>query len=661
MRDTILDYKKTKYQYFSDNFKVFPVRPQLIYTVPVKKDPKQDESLLEFYDRNYPEVVITNLEFKLMVEQVAKALVAYGIKKGDIVTICHTNTPEVMYMDYALSKIGAIPNYIYPNVTPEEMKLYMTELNSKYMFILDDYPIRKSVKEATKDMNINIISSSPIEAFPYHFQIAGALTMGQPPMVELKNETKWSDFLKGSFILNNVPTAKYQKDRIASYVHTSGTSGIPKAVNLTNENDNQVVTNYATDGVIFEEGKTAIQTIPQFVEFGKVTNHLLFCNNTCVIMLPEMNPKNYYDLLHIYRPNYSFATPAHLKELIKRDTDMSNAENYLFGGDGFDFIENDANEYFKRNGAKSFAFQGYGATEFSAATIYTGPHAHKLGSVGKLSGKENSFVLVKPGTIEEITAPNIEGELCLTGSGITKGYAGNSEKENANVYRKHADGKVYLHTGDKISYDEDGFFYFHGRLKNIIKKAAFAFGTEEIVNAVMKSKHVSNCVVVPKFDKEFGEVPSCHFVLKKTDDSTDYDDIMDSVVGHVNENVQEFHRPSTYKIRNNFPLTRNNKIDFNALKIEDTASMFDGVINADIYPINDGEYDYGLNVLVEEKVLEINNDKDYEKNLNDYIIKISNIIKFKVGKIKYNIKPISFKYEDTEKMLNKNKVHVKHI
>ena len=137
MNNNLLDYKKTKYRYFMDNLKLFSIKPIIKYTVPVPKDPTVDESKKEFFDRNYPYVTITNIHFKHMIDDAAKGLVALGIKKGDIVTICHTNTPEMFCMDYALSKIGAIPNYIYPNVTADEMKYYIDELNSKYMFILD--------------------------------------------------------------------------------------------------------------------------------------------------------------------------------------------------------------------------------------------------------------------------------------------------------------------------------------------------------------------------------------------------------------------------------------------------------------------------------------------------------------------------------------------
>ena len=662
MREERLDYKKSKYDYLMDNIKIFPVAPLILYTVPIPKDPSVNEEELEFYDRNYPTISITTLEFKIMVDEVAKALLAYGIKQGDIVTICHTNTPETIYMEYALNKIGAKPNYVYPNVTPEELKLYVEELGSKYLFILDDYDVRNIISKASLDKDVKIISSSPIEAFPYHFKLAGKLTTEQKPFIPLENETKWEEFMKDFKKIDYKYYSDYKENAIANYVHTSGTSGVPKAVKITNENDNQFVKNYETDGAIYERGKTCVQTIPQFVEFGKATNHMLLCNSVTTIMIPEMNPKNYHDLIRIFRPNYSFATPSHLDEMMKRNVDLSNAENYLFGGDGFSHKESKAIKFFKDNGAKNPPYQGYGATEYSADVAYTRPNAYKVGSVGKISGTDTKYMIVKPGTTTDITAPGVEGELCITGPGLTLGYAGDSEKENKHVYKMHDDGNIWLHTGDLMSFDEDGYLYFHGRLKNIIKRKSFAFGPDEIINAVMLHPNVSNCVVIPKYDSLEGEVPSCHFTIKENNeyvDYTDYEELLGEVEKLVNDNVQEFHRPTTYKIRESIPLTKNNKVDFNALKIEDTCMLYKGVLSANITSLKNQEYDYELDIILETKMFENESKENIIKNIENYIRSISEITKFKVGKIKYNIRFVSLEYKD--KTIKNIKSNVKHI
>ncbi len=626
MENAKLNINKTKYRYFMDNVK--PEGTAIIYTIPVPKG--EEKPTDEFFDRDYPDVKISYKKFIKMIDKTAKGLLAYGVKKGDIVTVCHTNTPEIFYMDYALNKIGAIPNYIYPNITAEEMKYFIEELDSKFVFVLDEPDIKKNMKKALEGTDIKVISSSIIEAFPPLFKM---IAKKKKPVesVEIPNETKWADFIKNGNAIKEVKENPYIPNDTCSFVHSSGTSGTPKAIEVSNENDNSHPMNYSLKGVEYQRGSRCVQTIPEFVEYGKTTTHLSFCNNICIVVIPEMDSKNFYDLVKKYRAEYAFATPSHAKELVKRNTDMSFIKNYLFGGDGFDDVEETLNNYIKENNGTVPACQGYGTSEFSAGCIFNFPsnNANKVGSIGTLVPSAD-YVIVEPNTLNIITEPNVIGELCLSGVGVTKGYAGDSKNETEKVFVKHSDGKTYVHTGDYISVDEDGFFYYHGRIKNIIKRKSFAFSPQEIVDAIMKHENVKSCMVIPRYSREEGETPSAHIVLN---DYSDCEKTLDEIKSLVDENVQEFHRPTHYKIRKSIPLTKNNKNNITALKIEDTATMFDGVVSADIEAHNTSEYEFYLKVKIRS---DKSNDEIIEA-LEKHINKIANIIKFNVGKIKYEI------------------------
>ena len=627
MENAKLNINKTKYRYFMDNVK--PEGTAIIYTIPVPRG--EEKPTDEFFDREYPDVKISYKKFIKMIDKTAKGLLAYGIKKGDIVTVCHTNTPEIFYMDYALNKIGAIPNYIYPNITADEMKYFIEELDSKFVFVLDEPDIKKNMKNALEGTDIKVISSSVIEAFPPLFKML-AKKKNPQESVEIPNEINWEDFIKNGKAIKEFKENPYTPNDTCSFVHSSGTSAIPKAIEESNENINSVVLNFEIDEIDYKQGGKCVQTIPEFVEYGKTTNHILFCNNVSNILIPEMEPKNFYDLLSNYHPEYCFATPSHARELIKRKTNMSNAQIYMFGGDGFDDIELTINAYIKDNGGNTFAFQGYGATEYSALTICNRPKAHKIGSVGKAQGK-TEYVLIEPETFNVITTPNTVGELCVTGPGMTKGYAGNSKAETEKVFVKHPDGKTYVHMGDYISVDEDGFFYYHGRIKNIIKRKSFAFSPQEIIDAIMMHEKVKSCMVIPRYSKEEGETPSAHIVLNNDSDA---DKTLEEIKVLVAENVQEFHRPTHYKIRREIPLTKNNKNNIIALKIEDTAAMFEGVIAADIEAHNTSEYEFLLKV----KIKSDKSDNEIIEALEKHINKIAGIIKFNVGKIKYEVERV---------------------
>ena len=119
-------------------------------------------------------------------------------------------------------------------------------------------------------------------------------------------------------------------------------------------------------------------------------------------------------------------------------------------------------------------------------------------------------------------------------------------------------------------------------------------------------------------------------------DYSDCEKTLDEIKALVNENVQEFHRPTHYKIRTAIPLTKNNKNNITALKIEDTATMFDGVISADIEAHNTSEYEFLLKVKIQSDKIDAEIIEALEKHINN----IANIIKFNVGKIKYEVERV---------------------
>ena len=585
-----MNINKTEYRYFMDCFDLSKKRTAIKYTIPVDKAPPSPEG---FYNRDYPVVDISNKKFVEMIEKTAKALVALGVKKGDYVVMCSSNVPEMLYMDYALNKIGAIPNYVYPNITVEEMRYYLSELETHYIYILDEPEIRNMVLESIEGFDIKaVIASSVLESFPTMFKKIAELKNGKPKLRESDLIINWSDFIKGGKSVKEVKENPYSENETCSIVHSSGTSKTPKAIMESNENVNAISRIYDIVDFKYIPNNVAVQTIPHFVEYGKTTDHTYLCHNVIIVFIPEMNPKNFYDLIKKFKPHYSYSTPSHIRELVKRPVDMSNSILIVVGGDAFDDIELKAYNYMKENNSNALIYQGYGSSEMSAVTMFNLPNAHKVGSLGKPAGDVKAKI-VDVGTFDEITTPNTVGELCLTGPGVTKGYAGNSAKETAEVFKIHPDGKVWVHMGDLAYFDEDGFYYYEGRIKNIIARKSFKFAPKEIEDVILKHPFVKQCVVVGKYDKEDGQVPSAHIVLN---DTSNIQQTLKEIIELVDNGIQEFHRPTVYKIRKSIITTRNNKININALKLEDIATLFPGVSGANICTSECCDYDYDLTI-----------------------------------------------------------------
>ena len=107
--------------------------------------------------------------------------------------------------------------------------------------------------------------------------------------------------------------------------------------------------------------------------------------------------------------------------------------------------------------------EGYGLTEAVTAIMAMPMGEYREGSIG-IPFSSMLAKVVKKGTTEEAPVGE-EGELCLHGPAVMLGYLDQPE-ETAEVLQKHSDGKIWLHTGDVVSMDNDGFFYFKLREKH---------------------------------------------------------------------------------------------------------------------------------------------------------------------------------------------------
>jgi long-chain acyl-CoA synthetase len=102
--------------------------------------------------------------------------------------------------------------------------------------------------------------------------------------------------------------------------------------------------------------------------------------------------------------------------------------------------------------------------------------------------------VVRPGTTQEVP-PMEDGEICVSGPTLMIGYLDDPE-ETAQSLRTHADGLLWLHTGDLGCMDEDGFFYFKLRMKRIIKTSGISVYPSQIEDVLSKHPAVRlSCVI----------------------------------------------------------------------------------------------------------------------------------------------------------------------
>jgi len=134
---------------------------------------------------------------------------------------------------------------------------------------------------------------------------------------------------------------------------------------------------------------------------------------------------------------------------------------------------------------------GYGMTELSPICHLSPYLKHKIGSVGQLVANCEAKVI----SIEDEESGSMtgEGELCIKGPNVMKGYLNN---ENATT--KTIDKYGFVKTGDIVRVDEEGFCFILDRKKELIKYKGFQVAPAEMEGLLLSYANVSDCAVVGK-------------------------------------------------------------------------------------------------------------------------------------------------------------------
>jgi acyl-CoA synthetase (AMP-forming)/AMP-acid ligase II len=169
--------------------------------------------------------------------------------------------------------------------------------------------------------------------------------------------------------------------------------------------------------------------------------------------------------------------------------------------------------------------QGYGMTETSPVTHSSpaDPSQVKFGSVGVPA--PNTECKVVDLATGELLGSNKEGEICVRGPQVMKGYLNRPEATAATI-----DPEGWLHTGDIGYADADGHFFIVDRAKELIKYKGFQVPPAELEALLLTHPSVADAAVIPIPDDEAGEIPKAFVVLKK---AATAEELMDFVAERV--------------------------------------------------------------------------------------------------------------------------------
>lgn len=500
----------------------------------------------------------------------SKTFKELGIKKGDIISVSMPNFYQGVIVYLAANRIGAVTTFINSMSSIEEVLGYLNEFESSLFINFDkDSEYNKKIKDNSKVKNIITLNKDEINTKNY-----GNITSSANGY---RDDLFFSDI--GSI-------AKYYKRPIYTLyggkedsliLFTSGSTGNPKSVVLTNQNILASGIYMKNTGRIKAKvGERCLVCVPFSYPYGFATSTImsLICGRVAVLA-PTLSKDNIRYYLS-KNPNYVFGSPA-LLELIKRNVkdsyDLSSIHTFVSGGDFLTVSQNKAGvEFFRKHGAETIICNGSGNAETVGTNTMAVGSINKPETVGRVLVGTKAIV-VNPDTLEEVKYGE-EGMLCISGKHVFKGYYKNEDmsRETKFVYK----GIEYYKTGNMGILDTDGYFTLTGRSSRYyIRSDLNKVYLEHIQNVISLIDVVDSCCVVPKEDKDLLFTNKAYVVLKdgvlpslEVSDyimNMCYKPLYNSVTGEIVQ-LKPFEVPESITFLDVLPRTKADKVDYTFLE-----------------------------------------------------------------------------------------------
>jgi long-chain acyl-CoA synthetase len=507
-------------------------------------------------------------ELKELTDRFAAALVDLGVIKGDTVALYLLNCPQYVIAYLGALKAGAKVTPISPVYTSQEVKHQLEDSDAKTI-ICEDI-LYDNVEKSAVALD-NVILSNIGDYLPALKRMFGKSALSKA-YGEMAVPTPEFIAQAGLHLFKNLiehyPPKRPQitidpKTDIAVLPYTGGTTGLPKAAILTHFNLVALMLQTLSFWPIFEEGKeTAIAFLPFFHIYGQVVVMLnsLFQGATIVLFTtPDID--DILSAMERYQASGFYGVPTlfeYLKEYEK--TDRVNWKRLKLIACGADTLHKSTIEEWERR-THSIILEGYGMTETTAVSHSTPFDRPKTGSFGVPLPSVNAAIVEVEGT--GFMPVNEVGELILNGPNIMQGYWKRPESD-AETFLE-IDGKKWLRTGDLVRMDEEGYFHFFDRKRDLIKYKGYSVFARHVEEVLYKHPKIKAAGVVGVPDPTVGQQIKAYVVLQSEARGKISEE---EIIEFCKQNLAHYKVPKIIEFRGELPKTDVGKISRRELREE---------------------------------------------------------------------------------------------
>jgi acetyl-CoA synthetase len=501
---------------------------------------KPDKLALLHIDKNKTERRFTFADIKRASSQTANYFKSLGIKKGDKVMLILKRHYQFWFCMVALHKIGAVAIPATNQLKEHDITYRFNKAGVKMIISTSDDGVPEQIELAAEKcptLETKIIVGERREGWRY-FDDEYPLYTGKFDRTE--------DSPAGN-------------DLMLMYF-TSGTTGNPK---IAMHNYKYPLGHFITakywhcvnpDGLHLSISDTGWAK----AAWGKIYGQWLCEAGLFAYDFDRFDANDILPMFKKYGITTFCAPPTMLRMMIKQDLskfDLSTIEHMTTAGEALN--PEVFRQFEKATGLQ--IMEGFGQTETTVALANLVGTNTRVGSMGKPVPLYNIRLVdaddkpVPVGEVGEITIGIENGSPC----GLFTGYYEDEEKtaecKRAGLY----------HTGDTAWRDEDGYFWYVGRVDDVIKSSGYRIGPFEIENVIMELPYVLECGVSAMPDEVRGQVVKASIVLVPGTEGTE--ELKHEIQQYVKENTAPYKYPRVVVFRDELPKTASGKIQRNKL------------------------------------------------------------------------------------------------
>ena len=525
----------------------------------------KDRTAVIFYGRK-----MSYRELRDHVDRFATALHDIGVKKGDRVALLLLNSPQFIIAYFGALKAGAILTAISPFYVSPEIKHQIEDSGASMIICQDNLydNVERSGVKLDKVILVNITDYLPwLKRFMGSSVLRAVYQKMAAPPADLYEREGFYQFkaLIKKYPPNPPKITFDINEDLVTLPYTGGTTGLPKGVMISHFNitTSQHLAEKFWGDIIQEGQETILAYLPFYHIYGQAVIMLGgLSQGYTLVIFTTIDLDDLLNAMEAYKATIFYSVAA-LYEYLRdyHRTDRVNWKRVKVLVSGADILlEDTAKGWEKRTGSK--IHEGWGMTETTSVGIVNPYGKTKVGSFG----------VPLPNTVAAIADPDGTnflpvgeiGELLVKGPQIAKGYWKNPEATRETF--AEIDGEIWLRTGDLCRMDEDGYFFFYDRKRDMIKhkgKIVYAREVEEVLAAHPQIKETG---VIGVRDPEVGEKIKAVVVLE-TEARGKLSEL--EIMKYCQERLDDYKCPTIVEFRGEVPKTDVGKVSRRELREED--------------------------------------------------------------------------------------------